>query len=101
MWPNAFSFSRLSFDHLLKKSVYMSKKNTIKNLREKIQRILNYYPQYKEFLKNDSIRIWKNLKYENFLKNKPYFNEKTKILTNGTLLNDELVLEVILYFILK
>lgn len=102
VWPHAYSFSKILFNNLKTESIYISKKSSVKLLKERIQRILNYMPQYKNLLENQEIRIWKGFDSENYEKQQYVFDEKAKILMNSTLLKDENILEVcflIIYYI--
>ena len=63
-------------------------------VKEKIQRILNYYPTYGS-LKDKEFRIWKNFNYEAFMLSKQKFDEKSVItIKNGVLLHDKNTIEV-------
>lgn len=97
VWPYAYSFSKILFNNLKSESIYISKKSSVKLLKERIQRILNYMPQYKNLLENQEIRIWKGFDSENYEKQQNVFDEKTKILINSTLLKDENILEVLFF----
>jgi len=72
----------------------MSKRESVKLLKEKIQRVFSYYPMGK-LLQNKEMKLWKNFDLESFLQNKNKFDENQTIsLKNNVLLDDQTNLEV-------
>jgi len=91
IWPNFLSANP---NELKTFFIYISKRDTIKSLKEKIQRILCYYPTYLS-LNTREFRIWKNLDFESLLPTNLKFEENYTIsIKNGVLLNDQTNLEV-------
>ena len=98
IWPNFLSPQP---NELKAFSIYISKRDTIKSLREKIQRILSYYPTYLS-LNTREFRIWKNLDFESLLQTKCKFEENYTVpIKSGVLLHDQTNLEVIKYSFLQ
>lgn len=91
VWPN---LPASNVEALTPNNVYLSKKDTVKSLKDKIRRIMGYYPLCERLQKKD-VRVWKNFDMEGFLQSKPKFEEKTRIpVRNGVILNDPANLEV-------
>ena len=89
--------ANINSQELKLQTIYISKRDSIKSLKEKIQRIFATHPMGK-MLQNKEIRVWKSFDYESFLSKKYKFDDRQQIsLKNSVLLDDQSNLEVNLY----